>query len=51
MKVYHLGYYINRYTGWYKIESFEEPIDLIHWLQRNATIIDGAIDFIAFRID
>jgi hypothetical protein len=53
MKCYHLGFYINRYAGWYKIESFEYPIDVVRWLMNpaNSGKIDGNIDFLSFRID
>lgn len=51
MKGYHVGYYLNRYAQWYRIESFREPIDVVRWLMTHAKDIDGAIDFIAFRID
>lgn len=51
LKCYHLGYYLNRYAMWYRIESFSEPIELVRWLFRNADKIDGSIDFIVFRID
>ena len=51
MKYYHLGYYINRYAMWYRIESFCEPIDLVRWLIKNASDIDGNIDFISFKVN
>lgn len=51
MKTYHLGYYLNRYAGWYRIESFETALDVVRWLTKNAYQIDGAIDFLVYRID
>jgi hypothetical protein len=51
LRCYHLGYYINRYAGWYRIESFCEPVDVVRWLMNNSHFIDGDIDFLVFRID
>jgi hypothetical protein len=43
---FHLGYYVNRYSGWHIIRHFDEPIQLVRWLKINAVDIDGAIDFL-----
>jgi len=47
--MFHLGYYTNRYAGWYSVIHFHDSMDLIHWLKDNAKHIDGAIDFISFK--
>jgi hypothetical protein len=51
LRVYHLGYYLNRYAGWYRIEHFSEAIDVVRWLRNHARDIDGDIDFLVYRID
>jgi hypothetical protein len=50
LKVYHLGYYINAYAGWYHIRSFETPVDLVRWLVANGDSVER-VDFIAYRVD
>lgn len=50
LKCYHLGYYINAYAGWYKIQSFSEPVDVVRWLMNNADGIEK-VDFIVFRVE
>lgn len=49
---YVLGYWINRYALWYRIERFADPIDLVRFL-KSAAEKNGldAIDFIVYRID
>lgn len=47
---FHLGWYLNRYAKWYRIEHFATVRELIEWLQVNAPRIDGPIDFISETI-
>jgi hypothetical protein len=44
--LFHLGYYLNRYALWYRVEHFTTPTELVQWLKINAYSIDGRIDFI-----
>lgn len=50
LKCYHVGYYLNKYAGWYRIASFETAIELIRFLIKNGDSIEK-IDFLVWRID
>ncbi len=46
---YHLGYWVNQYAGWHKIESFREPVDLVRYLKVHGSKIES-IDFVSFKV-
>jgi len=50
MFVYHLGYWLNAYAGWYRIVHFSEPVEIVRWLKAHAQTVEK-IDFIVFRVD
>ena len=45
---WHVGYWINRYAGWFRVQHFAHPQDVVRFLQEHGAGIDS-IDFIVER--